>query len=125
MKPLKLNVFYLLARFKSFKHTASQFIGINMSVKKWTVYGNQVEKSVWSESSKTERDTMSVGRSAVLRDLMLYGLRIILQCMCSPTDTQYSCITKFIHESMCSTMFRTSRVHPQERPSCLCRFGKW
>jgi hypothetical protein len=57
--------------------------------------------------------------------LMLYGPCIILQCMCSPTDTQYSCITEFIHKSMHSTMFRTSRVHPQERPSCMCGFGKW
>jgi hypothetical protein len=64
-------------------------------------------------------------RLIIRNNLLLYGLYIILQCMCSRTDTQYSCITEFIHESVCSTMFRTSRVHPQERLSCVCGFGKW
>jgi hypothetical protein len=40
-------------------------------------------------------------------------------------DTQYSYVTEFIHKSVCSTMFRTSWVHLQERLSCVCGFGKW
>jgi hypothetical protein len=60
----------------------------------------------------------------VLHNLMLYGPCIIFKCICSPTDTQYSYITEFIHKSVCSTVFRTSWVHLQERLSCMSGFGK-
>jgi hypothetical protein len=39
----------------------------------------------------------------------------------SPTETQNSCLTEVVHESMRSTMFRTSRVHPQERTKLRVR----
>jgi hypothetical protein len=57
------------------------------------------------------------------RHSMLYGPCIILQCMYGPTDAQHTYITEFIHESMRSTMFRTSRVHPQERTELFV--GVW
>jgi hypothetical protein len=39
-------------------------------------------------------------------------------------DTQYSYIIEYIHKLVCSTMFRTSQVHLQERLSCMSGFGK-
>jgi hypothetical protein len=54
-----------------------------------------------------DRDRWRALVSTVM-NLMLYGPSIILQCMCSPTDTQYSYTIEFIHKLVCSTVFRTS-----------------
>jgi hypothetical protein len=65
-------------------------------------------------SATTSQDTR--GYFYVTATLNVYAVQL---------DTQYSHIIEFIHKSVCSTVFQNSRVHLQERLSCLCGFGKW